>query len=216
MSVIYFYYILFFFCYICHLICNALRFKTTAMTVAEGDICDVLWIVSKSFELIETMTFYGRLIKIIHSYFSLGWRRGNKSQMWNVLIRYTHCLITLVSITFVLQQVVNILVTKKMADEHSCGKKASLFPLATQIYFLCASRSEVNNGKYFPVSNTPSKALRDSPLWPVWASVQQGSQKLVFDSPSWPHTLMARCFRPSTRLTINCLRWWQPFISLGI
>lgn len=34
------------------------------MAVAEGDICDVLWIVSKSFELIYAMTFYGRLIKI--------------------------------------------------------------------------------------------------------------------------------------------------------
>lgn len=55
----------------------SLQFKATEMAVAEGDICDVLWIVSKSFELIYAMIFYGRLIKIIHSYFSLGWRMGN-------------------------------------------------------------------------------------------------------------------------------------------
>ena len=162
------------------------------------------------------MTFYGRLIKIIHSYFSLGWRRGNKSQMWMhssdsltawLLLYPSHLFCSELSIFWS---------PKKMADEHSCGKKASLFPLVTQICFLCASRSEVNNGKYFPVSNTLSKALRDSPLWPVWASVQQGSQKLEFYSLSWPHALTAHCFSPSTRLTINSLRWWQPFISLGI
>lgn len=109
--------------------------------------------------------------------------------MWNALIRFSHCLITLASITFVLWWVnVSILVMEKMGDECFCGKKTSLFPLATQIRFLYAYRSEVNNGKYFPVLNTPSKALCDSPLWPVWASVQQGSKKQEFDSLSAPHS----------------------------
>lgn len=73
------------------------------------------------------MTFYGRLIKIIHSYFNLRWRKGNKSQMWNTLITFTDCLITFVSI---ISSAVNRRYfgrkeekKKKKADEHSCGKK---------------------------------------------------------------------------------------------
>lgn len=80
---------------------------------------------------------------------------------------------------------------KKMGDEHSWGKKASLFPLQTQITFLCASRSDVNNRKYYPASITLSKAICDSPPWPIWASVQRESQKFESDSLSSPHTLRA-------------------------
>lgn len=164
------------------------------------------------------MTFYVRLIKIIHSYFSLGWRGGRKvsdvkcAHQIHSLLDYS-CIHHICSAVSQHQYCGH---EKNMADERSCGKKASLFPLVTQTCFLRASRSDANNGKYVPVSNTLSKALRESPLWPVWPSVQRGSQKLQSDSLSWPHTLMARCFGPSTRLTINCLRWWQPFISLGI
>lgn len=83
------------------------------------------------------MTFYGRLIKIIRSYFSLVWRRGNKSQMWNALIRFTHCLITLVSIAFVLQWVVNILVTKKKWQMNTPMVKRQAFSHWRHKYAFC-------------------------------------------------------------------------------
>lgn len=142
------------------------------------------------------MVFYGRLLKIIYSYFSLGQRKGKKLQVWNAHIRFTHCLIALL-ILHICSEVSNHYFghEKSPADEHSCGKKSSLFPLEIQIIFLCASRSDVNNRKYLSGSNTLWKALCDSSPWPIWASVQTGSQKLESDSLFWP-TLSGHMFQP--------------------
>lgn len=134
------------------------------------------------------MTFYGILLKIIHSYFSLVWRRGNKSQMWSALIRFTHCLITLVSITLALPWVFHILVKKKKWQMNTPAEKGKPFPTGNTTMLSVCLRSEVNNGKYFPVSNTLSKALCDSPRWPTWASVQWGRQKFEFESILAPHS----------------------------